>query len=102
MLNKGKTFVSWSWEKCSLAVFKNRLRKSLQNVYWDSIILHIVTEFVELKINAGVTILKKAFAKCLKSLTVNSLHEGASAFTEHPLKSVALALQNFHEIYCIL
>jgi len=41
-------------------------------------------------------ILRKAFDKCLESL--NFLHEGALAFTERPLKSVALTLQNFHEM----
>jgi len=42
-------------------------------------------------------ILRKAFAKCLKSMTVISLYEGALAFIEHLLESVVLALQNFHE-----
>jgi len=46
--------------------------------------------------------LRKAFAKYLKNLTMNSLHEGASMFTEHPLKSVTLALQNFYKtIYTV-
>jgi len=48
---------------------------------------HIETAFVKRKKNACLTVLRKAFAKCLKSLTVNSLHD-ASAFTEHLCKAL--------------
>ena len=37
-----------------------------------------------------------------KSDSELSMHEGVLAFTEHPLKSVALALQNFHEMIYII
>ena len=95
LLNGGKTLVLWGWEKRFL-MFLRRLRKSLTNVYWDSIFA-IGTAFDKRKINVYLTMLRKTLPECLKSLTVNYLHKDASTFTERPLKCVALALQNFDE-----
>ena len=78
------------------ALFENRICKRMfakrkKNAY-----------AMKLRKNVCLTVLKKAFAKCLKNLTVNSLYEGASAFIEHPLESITLALQNFHETIYIV